>query len=300
MDMIGTKKTACVFAHYDRSGEIEGYVLFYLRALRECTEHVVIVTTSPLSENSKSKLHDLQVQLVERDNTGYDFFSYQVGVNTLDLNRFDELVLCNDSVYGPFRELGPILDDMRVADCDFWGMTESYDVAHHLQSYFLVFNKEVIHSKAFRAFWERLEILNDKREIIEKYEVGLSQALLAAGFRFIAVASFEDQKQFNRIIQSWRAYVNTVLRKWNNPQFWRTVYRVIFHGAKLGVNPTHTEWKSMLANHGVPFLKTALLRDNPTGMNNLHEVDEVISSLGDYPVELIYQHRSRCRSDERI
>ena len=45
--------------------------------------------------------------------------------------------------------------------CDFWGITDSSEINYHLQSYFLVFKKNVIQSNTFKIFWDGVKILND-------------------------------------------------------------------------------------------------------------------------------------------
>ena len=284
---------ACVFAHFDISNLIDDYVLYYLDALaRECTE-IVFVTTSSLDEQSREALHNRSIAFIERSNEGYDFYSYKIGLETLNLDEFDELILCNDSVYGPISTLQPIIEEMRSASCDFWGMTESYDIARHLQSYFIFFNRDTFLNEAFLSFWDNLDILDNKREIIESYEVGLSRSLVDAGLTFQAVASFEHENQVNRIMRSWKFYFGALLRRWRDKRFWQLIYAFVFKGLKISVNPTHTEWRAILEHHGVPFIKTELLRVNPTGVKNLHEIYSVLEKQTDYPVNLIKSHLSR-------
>jgi len=113
------------------------------------------------------------------------------------------------------------------------------------------------------------------------------------GLTFQAVASFEHESQTNRILRSWKFYFGALLRRWNDKRFWQLVYSFLFTGMKISVNPTHTEWKSVLEHHGVPFIKTELLKVNPTGVKNLHEIYSVLEEQTDYPVTLIKAHLSR-------
>ncbi|MCX2975682.1 hypothetical protein EYC87_19070 [Halieaceae bacterium IMCC8485] len=291
--MAQVTNTACVFAHFDISNIIDEYVLYYLDALTQQCSEIIFVTTSSLDEKSRQALHTRNIAFIERTNEGYDFYSYKKGLEALKLNKFDELILCNDSVYGPSSALQPIIEEMRDRPCDFWGMTESYDLARHLQSYFLVFNQKAFLSETFQSFWNNLAIIDNKREIIESYEVGLSRSLVKDGLTFQAVASFEHENQTKRILRSWKFYFGAMRRRWNDKRFWQLVYSFLFTGMKISVNPTHTEWRSILEHHGVPFIKTELLRVNPTGVKNLHEIYSVLEKETDYPVTLIKAHLSR-------
>ena len=51
------------------------------------------------------------------------------------------LVIANDSVYGPFGPLGPLLSRMDFGAADAWGMTETWQIRYHLQSYFVAFGR---------------------------------------------------------------------------------------------------------------------------------------------------------------
>lgn len=63
---------------------------------------------------------------------------------------------------------------MQGRKCDFWGVTESNDIAWHLQSYVVVFMSSAIKSGVFKRFWESVCVYEDKETAIEKNEVGLS------------------------------------------------------------------------------------------------------------------------------
>ncbi|WP_439107106.1 rhamnan synthesis F family protein [Congregibacter sp.] len=47
----------------------------------------------------------LGINVLVCETFGYDFMSYRLGIEQLFLAAFDELLLCNDSVYGPVYTL---------------------------------------------------------------------------------------------------------------------------------------------------------------------------------------------------
>lgn len=288
-------KTACVFAHYDPHGKVDEYVLYYLRELQKVVDLIQLVTTARLCDAALSELGQLGVEVIQRENEGYDFYSYKLGIEQIDLSQFDELVLCNDSVYGPFSELSTVFNEMRARGVSFWGLTDSFDYQYHLQSYFLVFTGDVFQSRAFEDFWCSVRVLDDKKEIIRRYEVGLSRSLESAGFGFEAMAVSQKVGNLRHISASWRYYFAMVLRRWKERNFWADSFRILFGRWQLGKNATHVEWKSLMGECGVPFIKVALLRDNPKGLDDLDEVYGLINSLGEYPVRYIEDHMARVR-----
>jgi rhamnosyltransferase len=284
---------ACVFAHFDREGKVDQHVLFYLQKLSGIACQVVFVTVSVLDQESLNALSAIGVNTVQRDNVGYDFYSYKTGLEQLNLENFDEIVLCNDSVYGPFNDLSEVCNKMKARGADFWGITESHEYARHLQSYFLCFGRRVILSEEFREFWDKLEVLNNKSEIIRRYEVGLSQALLSRGFRADALVLSEDVGLWRRVRSSWRQYMRTMRRRWLDWEFYLDIFHILFLGRQIAVNPTHMEWKSLLIDHHSPFVKIELLRDNPKGIDDLDSISSVITTISDYPPALISSHLAR-------
>jgi lipopolysaccharide biosynthesis protein len=288
-------KRACVFAHFDLEGKVDQHVIFYLQKLCKIASPVIFVTVSILDQKSRDELFATGVVIVQRDNVGYDFYSYKTGLEQLNLKDFDDVILCNDSVYGPLFSLEEVFKKMEGRPCDFWGLTESYEIARHVQSYFLVFRRVLLDAEVFHRFWETMVVLEHKREIVERYEVGLSQQLLAAGFSLDSFVATENSGIVKRFRQSWRQYLRTIGRRWNEKEFWLDVVQIVFMGRSIAVNPTHMEWRALLSNSDLPFIKVELLRDNPKGISDLSDVFNVIESRSDYPVELISNHLSRVK-----
>ncbi|MFT6275269.1 MAG: rhamnosyltransferase [Halioglobus sp.] len=289
-------KRACVYAHFDRDGIVDEYVRYYLACLQEVVEHIEFVTVSKLAGESLQSLVSMGINVTQRENVGYDFVSYKVGLSALDLTSFDEVVICNDSVYGPLFDLKNIFVGMEEDQCDFWGITQSDEIATHLQSYFLVFRKPVLDDESFREFWQRVENVTDKKTIIEHYEVGLSQKLLNHGFICASVVKAPDQSLFHRIARSLPQFIQRFKMRWKELKFYRHLAKVVFLGEKLEVNPTHLEWKTMLIEQNAPFLKIELLRSNPQRVAEVEQVFDVIASKSHYRAELILEHLKRVRS----
>jgi len=175
-------KRAAVLVHYDKDDIIDPYIYTYLKALQVCTTHLVFVTTSKINNTQINALYQYCDTVIVRENIGYDFMSYKIGLESFDYKKYDEVLISNDSVYGPLYPMQELFDTMKTQKCDFWGITDNTDMGYHIQSYFLLVKKSVLLNKTFHDFWRNLEILHDKNEIIQRYEVGFTQTLLKAGF----------------------------------------------------------------------------------------------------------------------
>jgi len=93
------------FAHYDPDGKIDDYVLHYLSGLfRSEVKELYFASDCSLDEEELAKLPNA-VEVVYATRHGeYDFGSWKRCFDSVNLSArsdVDELILCNDSCYGP-------------------------------------------------------------------------------------------------------------------------------------------------------------------------------------------------------
>lgn len=195
-----------VLAHYDADGLLAASVRHQAEALVAACDDVVMVTVSPLSEGDRTWLRE-RLTLIERDNVGYDFYSYKVGLDSVDLTAYDEVLICNDTWIGPLLPLDDLLHRMDGVTADFWGITRSEEIEPHVQSFFVVFRARALRSPAFASFWSEMEPVSDRDEVIRRYEIGLSSALHGAGLT--SAAYFEptaaERRRARRRLLWWAA-----------------------------------------------------------------------------------------------
>jgi lipopolysaccharide biosynthesis protein len=182
-------KRVAIFAHYDKNNIIDDYVVFYLKKLKEVVDSIIFVSDSKIKQEELDKINNLILDSICQKHGEYDFGSYKRGFFFLkekyenEFNTIDELVLANDSCYciGDFTQ---VFQKMSYSDCDFWGITQNKDqYPEHIQSYFIVFKKKIIISTYLTNFIKNIKKEKSKQDIIENYEVGLTQFLLKNGFK---------------------------------------------------------------------------------------------------------------------
>ena len=115
------------------------------------------------------------------------------------LNETEELVLCNDSCFGPVFPFSEMFAKMTENSADFWGLS-NYDVHYHIQSFFLILNKRAFKSSAFHNFITSVQKENGFWNVVLKYEIGLSDVLLQAGFHSASVlpGKLEEMKKYSK------------------------------------------------------------------------------------------------------
>jgi hypothetical protein len=264
-----------LFAHYDAGGQVLGYVHEYLRQLRLLDADIVFVSTAErLDEPALARLRESCCRVIVRENSGYDFGSWKTALQRgPSPEGYEALVITNDSVFGPARDLRPIVERMMAEPCDFWGITDSYELFYHLQSYFVCFKPAVFRSPAFARFWERYPFTHHKRFAIWNGEVRLTQALKRAGFTPGAACPY--------------AGIRVALEGRSTRELAFTVYALLNYHRGGHPNPTHFFWDSLLLRNDMPFLKKELVLDNPMRVKNLGEIPAVLKAVGPYPYELV-------------
>lgn len=218
----------CLFSSYSFSGVVEEYVYFYLHELQAAGFSIVFISTSPLQEPCISRLSQYAFMIIQRENKCPDFGSWKAGLSLLDWGRkLNAVLLVNDSVFGPLFNIVDIISSMKEK-YDVWGMTESYEIDYHLQSYFLYFNKAATNSGIFGHFWKQVDLSASKDEVIHRYEVGLSGLFRNNNFSIGAYASID---------------------------------RLTEHSLPMHkiVNPTLVFWKVLITKYKFPFFKRELL-----------------------------------------
>ena len=128
----------------------------------------------------------------------------------------DELVLFNNTVYGPLCPLHPIFETYSSAPEDFWGVTmyHATDLPEHIQSYFLVFKKSVLRSATFWGFWKQLSMdVTDHAYVVACYEICLTTMLRQAGFHCSAVRVMEGDALYDEPLKSYEMGIPVLKKK---------------------------------------------------------------------------------------
>lgn len=184
-----------IYVVYDRRGDVEQYVPYALEHLREYCDHILVVNNGPLSEQGTAALEPVSDQILVRENRGYDIWGYKDGLDFMgdDIAEYDEVILANDTWFGPVRPFGPVFDRMDSTALHFWGMTDHVRVEpnpftldgylpYHLQSYWLGARRELVQSEEWRSYWRDLPSMDTYSDAVVKHEGTFTEWLVDRGF----------------------------------------------------------------------------------------------------------------------
>lgn len=251
-------KDVCLFAHFDPDDKVDPYVMFYLKALREAGFSTVFTTPSNISTEDESRVREFCCDVIRRPNGGLDFGSWSDAFLKYQGRFSGRLLLANDSVYGPMGNLNKLLARLTAEKADFYGLVECNKIALHLQSWFLLFEPQIIASQAFRDVFEQDFLTMSKIGVVRTGEIGMTQRLKAAGFCYRALVTFSNRLPLGMI------------------QF----------------NPMHILWREVLEKEGVPFVKVEVLRDRVSD-GELKKILQRSLLVSPSWAELISQHLDR-------
>jgi hypothetical protein len=289
-----------LFMHYDGRGMVRPQVVDYIRDLKENGRDVVLVSNAvKLKPVALEVLKEICAGIIVRKNIGYDFGAWRDAIDYLELPRADteEVILANDSVFGPLVPLGDVLRRLNYAKADVWGLTESWQLRYHLQSFFLAFGPKALHAEAWRGFWDTVRPVPVKSYVVHKYEVGVTQAMVKGGLNCAALWPYEplirmvSREELKKLSEEdegsdpGRADPIQATRRLQVLRIRDGVAR------RMALNPTSDLWRQLLLS-GFPFIKRELLRDNPTRVEDVGDwVELVRETLGADPEPILQDLR---------
>ncbi|MBC8050332.1 MAG: hypothetical protein H7X92_09340 [Chitinophagales bacterium] len=219
-------RPVCLFVTHSGDGRVWPHVQAYVKRFRDAGVYTMLIAAS---DRSDMLVHDPGPDIADavmvKRNGGYDFACWALALKLFpELWNVSAVYLANDSVYGPLDSFGSMMERIERLDADLIGLTESDDIAYHLQSYFLVMKPRALANRAIREFWQGVRNIESKHRVVKEYEVPLARLASNAGLRAEALFPLRTD------------------------------------GAVL-INPTLFRWRELI-EAGFPFMKAHLLREN--------------------------------------
>lgn len=207
-------KRVLIYVVYDRRGDVEAYIPYALGKLRDHCDHVLVVVNGELTEAGSAVLGPVSDEILVRENRGFDITGYKEGLDHLGdrLHDWDEVILANDTWFGPIGDFAPLFDRMDHRPLHFWGMTDHPRVephpftgeeylAYHLQSYWMAVRRDMILSEEWRAYWRDLPPLESYSDAVSKHEAVFTEEFVELGFvAEVAFPSLTDKIENNAVL----------------------------------------------------------------------------------------------------
>ncbi len=194
----------CFFSSYFNQETIPFYVKYYVEELKKhFTEIIFLTNTKTLLDSEIKYLNNLDVRLMMVTNEGFDFGMWYKAFKKYELSKYDRVGLINDSCI-LFKSLNPTFDWINTSGFDYCGAVSSKRIAFHVQSYFIIINKNAI--KFVVDYFMKNGIINDYKQVIRTYEVGLCKYLqemnLKIGAKYFSKKNIEQHNPSFLIIDN--------------------------------------------------------------------------------------------------
>ncbi len=207
-DLISTETNnrAIVFAHFDVDGKVHLDTLEFIQELVKYSVEIIFVSTN-LSDAYFETL-STYCKIIRRENYGYDFWSYKVGLELISNKKeLDSILFINNSfiVTNPVKLCEEYFSLDKNKDSLF-GLTISNQISRHIQSYWIEFiGSNLINSKNFDDWWINMLPISNQNDVIINYEIGLSSSFIKKGYELDSL--FIPNKE-EKLIASMRSIVN--------------------------------------------------------------------------------------------
>jgi len=197
-----------LFAGYSAQGIVDAALVYYVRALSELGD-IVLVMDSDCKKSETLKLLPYVKHVDATRHGEYDFGSYKRAYiwarGKLNLGDYDFVYMVNDSVYGPLRPLDGILRNLESDGTDAFGMVCNPKRDHpHIQSWFIGMRPSVFMSDWFDEFIESVTKQESKGLITRMYEHRFSALVTAHGGTWKCAWTVKNRGVYNNIKRLYR------------------------------------------------------------------------------------------------
>lgn len=194
-------KRILIYNIFEGKEALQEYKVIFLEALAKIVDEVHIVVNGGLSQSGIRRLEAIG-KVTLRENKGYDAAAFRAGILNLGqerLKEYDQLLLVNDTNIGPFKDLETVFSSVDSKSLDFWGISLGEIqpdftglnpfgyIPEHIQTYFLVIERSLLHQKSFYRYWEKLGDTDSRQKAIGRHETYFTKYFANLGFRYDAL-----------------------------------------------------------------------------------------------------------------
>lgn len=221
-------KRLCIYLIYDRQNMIDAYIDYMLSELKSCADHLVVVCNMTEIFCGLEILNRHADEIFYRENTGFDAGGFKEAlcsyVGWEKVLEYDELILVNDSLFGPFKPMESIFKDMDERRVDFWGLathaSNGTDILEHVQTYFLVVRSEMLHCIQFKNYWKDMPFYLNFSEVVRQHEVKFTPYFRSLGYSYDVLADIKANDSKVNLSNNYMQYAlisYELLKKRNFP-----------------------------------------------------------------------------------
>ncbi|WP_353097084.1 rhamnan synthesis F family protein [Tissierella praeacuta] len=204
-------KRIAFYVFYDKDGILDDFVSYQVADLKKNVDHILFLANGKLTYESRKKIQPFVDEIFVRENEGFEVEAYRKGIELTGwdkLAEYDELIMMNDTCFGPIYPFKEAFDWAAAEDLDFWGLTthgempvniftvHKYNyIPEHIQSSFLVIRNSLLTSREYHEFWKQLPQIKSYGDSVGYYETVFTKDFRDKGYKAEVYCNSEDLKK---------------------------------------------------------------------------------------------------------
>lgn len=197
-----------IFFFFDSEGVVDRYIPYMLKDVSENLDGLTVVCNEFLNEEGREALSAFTDDIYVRQNFGFDVWAYKEAMAHVGMDRlaeYDEVLLFNFTMMGPFFPSRIMFDEMSRRDNDFWGISinhgSQYDpyglckwgyLPVYLPTNFIVIKKRMFNSEHFRTYWDTMHSISSVGESICYHEAVFTKHFADLGYKWDVYSDTRD------------------------------------------------------------------------------------------------------------
>lgn len=199
-------KRYAIYFFYDKDGIVDKYVIYFLENLKPYIQYLLFISGVRLGEKEKKKLTNIAEKICEYEQEAINANVYKEALkkglsgDAHFLKQYDEILLLNDTVWGPVSSFQQLFETTQTYDVDFWGITQCYGDNHtppYIDSGFIAVRKNMFLSESFILYWNKFPQLHTSDESFSLFESSFTSWFKAKGYHYKVFVDAEDLSPIN-------------------------------------------------------------------------------------------------------
>ena len=301
------KHTLCIFQMCSLEKVVEDYIFPLLNELKKYSEYLLIVCNGEINKSDLERLRISCDDIYIRGDYGFDAGAFADVITKYipkeTLLKYDELILVNDSCYGPIYPLSEMFNFMNQKDTlDFWAITAQNEfkdvyyginiIPYHVQPYFIVIRKRMFQSTDFFEFWENMIIPSGHMQAVNNYELKFTEYFESKGYKGGAYINNSDLLNYCEQHQPYIYYdTYNLIKEFKCPLIKRKAFKLP-HNMTLTANYGETLKRTLnYISENTDYDINIIIRDllhtlNPTEIRNALHLDFIIHNNANHSIVL--------------
>lgn len=224
-----------IFVFYDKQGKVDRYIECLLKGIQEHLSRLVIVCNGLLEDEGRKIFSRYSDEIYVRENSGYDAMAYKLALTDYigweQVDQYDEVLLFNDTFYGPIYPFSEMFEKMDKEQCDFWGITCERQfndymfgtdtvTPTHIHTYFCVYRKSAVMNAAFRDYWNAFDSTEWFFSDVCKHEMAFTKVLEDGGLEwktYVELPEYHDDDMLDASVNPYYSLAYDIIKYYRCP-----------------------------------------------------------------------------------